>query len=368
MTRLRVGIVGAGLIAQIEHIPNVLKLPDKFELVGVADPSATARSFAAERFGAPGFEAAGELLQAELDAVIIASPDAFHTEHVLAALAAGLHVFCEKPLCYSVADADAILDARDTTGRVVQVGYMKRFDPSYEAALDLLPVGSEGLRFISVEVNDTDPWPFVAHHPHRGGNDVPKSLIEAGRQKQARQVEEAVGSPLAGVAYKGFTEAYCSSLVHEVNAVHGMLDRMGIDAGEAISGQFFAGGDGGAGTVSLLDGRALWHMMHLTTPSLAEYRERISLYFDDALIELIFPSPYLNHQATELYVQGSKDHRLEKTLIRSGFEEAYIRELEGFWAAITAGAPVKNTVEDARRDQKLLCNLARLALEQEDNA
>ena len=74
---------------------------------------------------------------------------------MLDALAAGLHVFCEKPLCFTEAEAAAIAAARDRAGRVVQVGYMKRFDPNYEAALEYLPEGGKGLRYISVEVSPT---------------------------------------------------------------------------------------------------------------------------------------------------------------------------------------------------------------------
>jgi predicted dehydrogenase len=359
---VRIGVLGAGLIAQVEHIPNIRGLTDKFDLVGVSDPSATARAFVAQHFGVPVHRNLSQLLDARLDAVVIATPDPFHAETTLAALEAGVHVFCEKPLCYSVGDADAILRARETSGCVVQVGYMKRFDPSYEAALELLPEGGRGLRYVAVEVNDPDSWPFVAHHPHRRGDDVPKALKEEGRKKQDRQVKEALGWPITGAARQGFTGAYFSSLVHDVNAVYGMLDRMGIDDDHALDGQFFAGGDGGSGTVSLLGGTAIWQMMHLTVPSLAHYRERISLYFDGALIELVFPSPYLNHQPTELRVQSSRNLTLETRQIRNGFEGAYVRELEGFWASIVDGAPTRNTVEHAKRDQQLLATLARLAL------
>lgn len=361
MERLRIGVIGAGLIAQVEHIPNLLGLADKFELIGVTDPSATARKFVGEHFGVPAHEGIEPLFAARPDAIVVASPDPFHTDTVLAALEAGIHVFCEKPLCYSPAEADAIIKARDDAKRVVQVGYMKRFDPSYEAALDLLPAGGEGLLYISVEINDPDSWPFVAHHPQHRGDDVAPSLIEEGRERQARQVREALGLELEGADFKGFTGAFSSSLVHDINAVHGMLDRMGIAAGEVVDARIFAGGEAASGTVGLPGADALWHMVHLAVRELAEFRERISLYFADSVIELVFPSPYLNHQQTELHVQRSTGHRLEKTLVRNGFEEGYIRELESFWSSVVEGARVRNTVEDARRDQQLICELGRRA-------
>ena len=362
MTRLRIGVVGAGIVAQVEHIPNLLSLRDKFDLVGVADPSATARDFVATTFEVPVHDDSDALFQAGLDAVVVAAPDPFHAKIVLKALSAGLNVFCEKPLCYSEADALSIQRARDRARRVVQVGYMKRFDPSYEAALALLPEGGQGLRYVSVEVNDPDAWPFVAHRRHRRGNDVPAALIEEGRRLQRQQVKEAVGRDLESEDLQGFVNAYCSSLVHDVNAVHGMLDQMGVPDGTVAGAQLFAGGDGGSGTVRLSDGQAVWQMVHLTMPSLAEYRERISLYFDDVIVELDFPSPWLNNQATRLRVHRSKAHRYERTLVRVGFEEAFVRELEGFWSSVMEGAAVRNTVEHALRDQRLLCDLARFAI------
>ena len=358
MTILRTGVIGAGLIAQIEHIPNLTRMRQRFAPTVVCDPSPAARAFVAETFGVPAVATVEELLDHRLDAALVASPDALHLDHVLAAFAAGLHVFCEKPLCYGTADIDRLIQARDRAGRVGQVGYMKRFDPSYEAALRLLPGDADRLRFVSVEVNDPDAWPFVRHHAHRRAADVDPLLAERARAMQREQVARAVEVPLAGDLYTGFTAAYCSSLVHDVNAVHGLLDALGVPEGEVVGAQLFAGGDGGLGTVRLLGGRAVWSMTHLTVPALADYTERIALYFDHAILELIFPSPWLNHQPTRLPVRRSDGHALRMEEVRTGFEAAYARELEGFWASVVEGVPVRNPFEDARRDQRLLCALA----------
>lgn len=358
MTILRTGVIGAGMIAQIEHIPNLQRLRDRFALVAVCDPSPAARAFVGETFAVPAVATVAELLAHELDAVVVASPDPLHLDHVLAAFAAGLHVFCEKPLCYGVADIDRLIAARDHADKVGQVGYMKRFDPSYEEALRRLPGDAGQLRFVSVEVNDPDAWPFIRHHAHRRVADVAPDLVAQARELQCQQVGRAVEVPLSGDLLAGFTAAYCSSLVHDVNAVHGLLDALGVPDGEVVGAQLFARGDGGHGTVRLMDGRALWSMTHLTVPTLADYRERIALYFDHAILELVFPSPWLNHQPTRLTIQRSDGHELRTEEIRVGFEEAYLRELDGFWEAIIAGAPVRTPFEQARRDQQLLCALA----------
>ncbi|MFO0992485.1 MAG: Gfo/Idh/MocA family oxidoreductase [Hyphomicrobiales bacterium] len=358
MSRIRIGVIGAGMIAQVEHIPNLLRLRDKFEVKAVCDPSAVSRHFVEETFSMPAFERPDQVLDLPLDAVLIASPDPLHHEQVLAALERGLHVFCEKPLCYAPSDIDQIIATRDRAKRVVQVGYMKRFDPHYEAALNLMPGKAETLRYVSVEVNDPDAWPFVRHHAFRREADIALDIIEEGRRKQVEQVARAVPGRLDDLAFRGFCSAYCSSLIHDVNAVHGLLDRLGIGDGEIVGAQIFANGDGGLGTVRLPGGKAMWNMVHLAVPALADYRETISLYFDDAILRLVFPSPYLNHQPTRLILEKSDGHVLNVTETNAGYEEAYIRELDGFWDAIVNGRTVRNPPEEARRDQVLLCGLA----------
>jgi predicted dehydrogenase len=291
--------------------------------------------------------------------VVIGSPDPLHHEQVLAALARGLHVFCEKPLCYSPAEIADIIAGRDKAGKVMQVGYMKRFDPSYRLALASLPGTVKTLRSVSVEVNDPDAWPFIAHQRYRRGTDIPKDLIAAATATQRRQVEDAIGMPLTDLAFRGFTGAYSSALIHDVNAVHGLLDALGVPDGDIVGAQIFANGDGGQGAVKLLGGQALWTMTHLTVPKLADYKERITLFFDDASLDLEFPSPWLNHHPTRLTVKTSDGHTLSKTDLRAGYAEAFVEEMRGFWGAIVNGDSVINPPEHAARDQALLIGLTR---------
>lgn len=361
MTRLKVGVAGGGLIAQVEHIPNLLALKDKFTLVGVSDPSAAVREALSGRFGIASVPDAADLMDLGLDALVIAAPDPWHGALAAAALAAGIHVFCEKPLCYGVAEIDRLIEARQRSGAVLQVGYMKRFDPSYVTALDLVRGRGEALRYLSVEVHDPDAGPFVGHHPLVAGGDVPEALIAATAHRRREQVEAALGFVPDETVFRGFASAYSSALVHDVNAVHGLLDAMGLETGDVRGAALFAGGAGGQGAVALRGGAALWTMTHVEVPGVGDYRERISLYFDDEIVELVFPAPYLNHHPTRLTVRRNAGSRLEATEIRSGYEEAFVRELEGFWRAVVEGGPNRNPASDARRDQALLVALARAA-------
>jgi len=364
--RLKIGVAGCGLIAQVEHIPNLLALPAMFELVAISDPSQTVRDALSKRFGVPAVADAQALFGMGLDALMICAPDAWHGELVEAGLKAGLHVFCEKPLCYGAAEIDALMALEQRAGLVVQVGYMKRFDPSYRAACKHIKDKGNKLRAVSVEVNDPDAGPFVGHHPLIAGSDVSPALIAETGERKAKQVAAALQRTPGAILAKGFAGAYCSSLVHDVNAVHGLLDAMGVTAGKPLQAAIFAGGAAAQGAVDLRDGAALWSMVYLELPAVGFYRERISLYFDDEVVELVFPAPYLNHFPTQLTITrpGGKD--IETIDVRSGFNEPFVLELEAFWSSITQKTPQINTMSEARRDQVLLTALATKAAEHLD--
>ena len=204
MKRLDVGVLGGGLIVQVEHLPNLLNLPEHFRVVGVAEPSAKVRGHLERRWGVATFAAPEELLDRKLDAILIATPDSYHADLAVAALDRGLHVFSEKPLCYEVEDATRVAAARDRAGRVVQVGYMKRFDPSWRLLAEMIGGLGERLRLISVEVNDPDSWPYTAHRDYLAGDDVPAGLIEESGRRRDAQIARALGGTPGAAQIKGF--------------------------------------------------------------------------------------------------------------------------------------------------------------------
>ena len=179
---------------------------------------------------------------------------------------------------------------------------------------------------------------------------------------QRAAVAEALGVKVDGAHLRGYADPLMSGVIHTINAVHGMLERMGIEDGDVVGGHIWSGGESAAGTVSLLDGAAAWHFAQVLVPGIAWYRERYVLHFEQTVIEMQFPAPYLNNQQTDLWVRRSQGLRLDTTHVQAGYGEAFVRELEGFHAAITGGEPVRNTVEQAMRDARLLSAVARCAM------
>jgi len=359
--RLRVGLVAAGLVGQAEHAFFLWEDRDRFELAAIADASAEVRAAVGDRYGLAERHATLEpLLGLGLDAIVCAAPDPIHPGIAIAALDAGLHVFCEKPLALTVALCDDIIAARDRAGRVLQVGYMKRFDPAVERLYDELPASVGDIRFISVEANDPDHEPFVDHFPMTFGRDVDPALISESRALATAQLAASAGRTLDAVGERGLGGGYLSAMVHDVAVVHGLLDRLGVPlpAG-ADHGAVFDQGRGvqlGFG----LPGGGRVSMTHLNLPGVADYTERVTVYCRDRICEVVFPSPYLRHLPTRLTVKRTDGTLgLVTTEIRASYEEAFRSELRGFHAAICDGVPVRTTAEGARADVALLVSAFR---------
>jgi predicted dehydrogenase len=190
------------------------------------------------------------------------------------------------------------------------------------------------------------------------GDDVPEPVLAAGRAAAAEQVRRAVGNddPLAVRVYG---DIFLGALVHDVNLVHGALDRLGTRGEiEAVGAAHWAGGDAASFTARL-PGGATWHSAFVMLRGLMEFRERASLYFADAVHELDLPAPY--------WPQAPRVHRV--TTVRDGEHvvavtehvgDSYVAELRHFHACIVEGAECRTPPEQALRDIELLCELYRL--------
>jgi predicted dehydrogenase len=142
--KFRVGLIGCGGIAQAVHIPGWRNLPE-VEIVGVADVSEPTAKKAAEAAGASRiFTDYRDLLKLELDAVDICTPNKVHTPAAIAALEAGKHVICEKPLAVSTAEVREIGELADRKKLKLMTGQHQRFTHSGKAAKAWVEGGNLG--------------------------------------------------------------------------------------------------------------------------------------------------------------------------------------------------------------------------------
>ena len=163
---LNVGVVGTGKIGQ-EHIRRLTETLAGARLSQSATPTPRGRRRSRRKFPARRPYPTGEELIAakDVDAVIVTSWGDTHAAYVIAAIRAGKPVFCEKPMATTEADCSAILDAEAAFGRrLVQIGFMRRFDAQYRAMKETVQKGAIGapLMFHSVHRNAFSPGHFKA--------------------------------------------------------------------------------------------------------------------------------------------------------------------------------------------------------------
>ncbi|ANY65497.1 oxidoreductase [Paenibacillus sp. BIHB 4019] len=130
MSKLRVGIIGCGAIAVQKHLPALAKLSDKVELVAFCDGKVKNARRVADLFNKDAVvyaEYAKLIKESDVDVVHICTPNALHAEIAIAALQAGKHVMCEKPMAINASDAKRMLDASRESGKKLTIAYQNRF-------------------------------------------------------------------------------------------------------------------------------------------------------------------------------------------------------------------------------------------------
>ena len=142
---LRVGVIGAGAMGA-DHIRTLSASVPSARVSAVYDFNVDAARAAASAAGADVVGSAEELIESSsVDAVIIASPDRTHAELVRACLASGKQVLCEKPLAVTADEAYGVVEAEVATGRrLLQVGFMRRYDPGFVALKRTITDGTVG--------------------------------------------------------------------------------------------------------------------------------------------------------------------------------------------------------------------------------
>jgi myo-inositol 2-dehydrogenase / D-chiro-inositol 1-dehydrogenase len=183
---IALGVIGAGAMGAT-HVRTIRAGVVGARVIAVADVDRERATAVARESGATSvYTDAGELIaDRDVDALVVASSSETHEELVLACLAAGKPVLCEKPLAVTAEASRHVVEAEAARGRrLVQLGFMRRYDPAYLDLKRLLDAGEVG-------------EPLLVHCVHRNP-DVPSF---------------------------GSEQAIVESVVHEIDAVRWLLDR-----------------------------------------------------------------------------------------------------------------------------------------------
>lgn len=145
MDKINIGIIGAGGVAQLGHIPSYKKM-ENVEVVAICDPNKIKLKKVAKKFNIPKtFTDYHSLLNLEeIQAVSICSPNFLHAEHTIAALKSKKHVLCEKPVGTNSHEVESVIQEAENSGRKFMVAFCHRFDPASQTIKSFIDKGELG--------------------------------------------------------------------------------------------------------------------------------------------------------------------------------------------------------------------------------
>jgi len=177
---VRVALVGAGRIARVHA--EAYRSVARGRLTACTDPVAEASQALAADYGLTvALDLESILADPDVDAVLIASPNALHADQTVAAIEAGKHVFCQKPISLTLADADRVLAAAAASDRVIQFGFMLRFTPPIPDLAARVHGGELGRIITSrASVFGWEPTGDWFYDPAQGGGVILDTLVHFG--------------------------------------------------------------------------------------------------------------------------------------------------------------------------------------------
>ena len=141
---VKIGIIGCGKIAQVRHIPEYLDNPNA-KLIGLYDLNQQRAKDLAEKYGCRSYESIEDMLaDPEIDAVSVCAANHVHAEITIAALKAGKHVLCEKPMATKLKDCQMMVDTAEQMGKKLMIGQNQRFAKAHAEARKLIQRGDIG--------------------------------------------------------------------------------------------------------------------------------------------------------------------------------------------------------------------------------
>jgi len=332
MRTVKVGFVGCGFMGQLVHLPNFASLPD-CELVALAEMRVELGRQVAQKYQIPRIYLSHTELahDPEPEAVVVIMSEHLHHEIAIDLLHAGKHVYIEKPLAGCPSDGRRMAASAKQSGKVLMVGYMKRYDPGVELAkkkLDELFASGELGKLVHTKI-------------HCFGGDWICSLgVPLSTNESAPAVEIRVPDWLPKeheTLYWTFQNVYC----HDLNLLRYFLGEVQevkyvdlLSPVKMVRMQF-------AGCLATLE--TGW-----TAPN--AWDEQLTLFFEQGRMNIVLPPPLFRNQTAVLSIEKKGEH----IHFNVPPDWAFRRAAAHFIQCVQTGEPPRSPAEDSLRDLELV--------------
>jgi myo-inositol 2-dehydrogenase/D-chiro-inositol 1-dehydrogenase len=346
---LSVGLIGLGEVAQLMHLPLLADDP-RFAVAAVTDASPGLTARIAARYGARPVADAGALIaDPGLDAVFILTPDHLHAGMLGQAIAAGKHVFIEKPVCLTLAELKPLIEENRGNPRVVFVGYMRRFSRPFLELARRMPDPAT-IRHVKVrDIIREAPFFQGQTRPVLRADDIPPAVLAEGRRRTAALVASVTGPDAPAEVQRAY-ELLTGLSSHSFSA---MRELLGPPKGVLAACQH-----GGETVVALFDYGHFTAVYEAVVTDIAEFDCGIDVLTSTQRFRLSYDTPYIRHLPTRLTITTSGATTTGTEIVGPVYEDPFRVELDAFHDAVTLGAPYKTTLEDSRHDLRLFAEVA----------
>jgi predicted dehydrogenase len=360
VTRLKIGIVGCGAIAQIQYLPLLREMPDEFAIGGLCDLSRSVMDRLGDEYGVPPkrrFTDYHELVASDLDAVVVCNTGS-HAGPAIAAAEAGKHVLVEKPMATTVAEAETMVAAADRNGVALMVGYMKRHDPAYRYGAARVREMAD-VRFVQVNHLHPDNRLHLAEFRLHRPDDLPPSSPEAIAAEETERIAAAIGLPAAELAPEVRTAFFfvLYSMIHDIGNLSGLFG----PPARVVSTELWQNGTCITTVLEYPAGfRAVASWVDL--PDLQTFEETLEVYGSRERVIVSFPTGFSIGLPSTVTVHGMEEdgHPWRKDL--TWHENPFKLELLRLRERIVNGTPLLAEGRDAVADIALVRDIVRAGI------
>ncbi|KAL5325298.1 hypothetical protein ACEPPN_006423 [Leptodophora sp. 'Broadleaf-Isolate-01'] len=350
MSKVRVGIIGCGQIAQVVHIPTLGFLSDLFCITYLCDVSLAALDHC--QYKVPGLKApritknATELCSSsDVDVVFVLSSDEYHADQAILALQHDKYVFVEKPATLNLKDIDRIQQAERLSRGKLMVGYMRRYASVFESAIREIG-GIDRILYARVRdiIGQNSTFVDQSGMFPKTFDDFDDRDVSDRKDRATQLVHQALEVECNVTASPSATTMWrvLGGLgTHDISAMREALGMplavLGVHAGFPFWNVLFQ-----------YSGFAVSYESGIN--QVPQFDAHIEVYGQDKIVRVQFDTPYVKGLPITLHVSENVNGALKETVIRETYEDAYTLELKRVYEWVRLGKEVKTTIEDARLD------------------
>jgi predicted dehydrogenase len=353
--RLRIGLVGCGEVTQIIHWPSLYQLSDLFEVTALCDVSPRILEELGHRWNVQTLTTDyRELMERrDVDALLVANPNAFHAQVTETAIAAGKHVLVEKPMCVTRREADEIIAAQKNSNVVVQVGYMRRYAPAFLEGCEAVKAMKE-IKFARVR-------DFIGFNRLIIGStsrivrdeQLPEHVKNHAKERDDTLLEEALG----GKASPALRQAYSVLLGLSSHDISAMRELLGTP-----QKVLFATQRGGGYYISATFDYGPY-VCHFETgiDSIARFDAHLEVYGNERVVRIQYDTPYVRNSPIRLFITEDNGRGgVTKLDSHPAWGDPFVAEWKAFYENVNENKTPKTSPADFLQDLELFGEMARL--------